>query len=327
MNIRISFLLTCFLCAAVYFGCHSNSDEGDSTERPKATVEVAPAILGSINSFVSSTGSFQVLRDERVKSPIGGKIERVFVLEGDVVHKGQALVTILSQESNAAITGAEQLLSQAATDSERDRAGAALQLAQSTAAIAKMSTPFDGAIVRRFVTEGELVNQGSDLVEIIDPKTEYFITNIPMSTLNSIRIGQPAMVTVPAMNIPPLSGTVQAINPTTDPNSQTVQVRIGLKSIPSLVTAGTFGNVQLKTAQHNSAILVPKSAIYHDDELDQYIVWRIQGDSLALVTKVSVGLSDSSHYEIRSGLREGDVVATVGGYGLPDSTQVLVNHH
>ncbi len=324
MTIKRSTVLTCVVCASVLAGCNSNNDESDAEVRPRATVEVASATPGTIDDLVHATGSFQVLRDEKVKSTIPGRVEKVLVLEGDAVRKGQTLAMILSQESSAAIAGAEQLLSQAATEAERTRAEAAVQLAQKTAAVARIAAPFDGAIVHRFVTEGELVTQGSDLVEIIDPKTEYFIATIPVNSVTLIKIGQQATVAIPALHVPPVRGTVQAINPTTDPGSQSVQVRISLGAIPSLVTAGTFGNVQIKVAQYRAVLLVPKSAVFHDDELDQYEVWRIQGDSLALITRVSVGVSDTSHVEITAGLRPGDVVATVGGYGLPDSTQVTV---
>jgi RND family efflux transporter MFP subunit len=323
-NKTFSFLVP-ILVTVLLFGCNSHKLDSESDVKPRASVEVAPAVLGSINDMVSSTGTFQVLRDERVKSTINGKIEKVFVLEGDAVRKGQVLATVLAQESNAAIAGAEQLLSQAITEPDRQRAERALRLAESTAAEAKITAPFSGAIIHRFVTEGELVNQGADLVELVDPQSKYFIANIPLSEVSSLKMGQPAFVTIPVMEIQPLRGTVQAINPVTDPNSQSVQVRINLSAIPALVTAGTFGNVQIKIGQHASAVLVPKLAVYHDDELNQYYIWRIQGDSLALVTRVAIGLSDSSHFEITFGLKPGDVVATVGGYGLPDSTEVIVS--
>ena len=313
------------LCILVLFGCGSNNGGGEADVKPRATVEVAPAVLGSIDDVVSSTGSFQVLRDERIRSTINGRVERVLVLEGDAVRKGQVLATILSQESNAAIAGAEQLLNQATTETDRRQAERALQLAERTAARATIRAPFSGAIVRRFVTEGELVSQGSDLVELVDPNTIYFLANIPLNDVSEIRKGLPAVVTIPAMGIPPLRGSVQAVNPATDPNSQSVQVRISLNSIPPPVTSGTFANVQIIVGQHRSVVIVPKAALFHDDELNQYFVWRIQGDSLALVTRVAVGLSDSSSFEVTSGLKPGDMVATVGGYGLPDSTLVTVS--
>ncbi len=323
MTKHLSFIFASLLLSGILFGCSSKPD--DTAEvKPRAAVEVATAYLGDINNTVTATGSFEVLRDEKVKSTIPGKIEKVFVLEGDVVHKGQVIATVISQESNAAIAGANELLAQATTAAEKKQAEDALRLAQSTAATATITAPFSGAIIHRFVTEGELVTQGTDLVEMVDLSSEYFVANVPINYVSSIRPGQPAIVTIPGMNIPPVHGTVQAINPATDPNSQSIQVRISLQSIPALVTAGTFGNVQIKVGEAKSVVLVPKQAVYHNDELNQYFVWRIQGDSIALLTRVNVALSDSSHFEITSGIKPGDVVATVGGYGLPDSTDVKV---
>ena len=320
-------VVSLILCTGLLVGCGSNTSDSEPDVKPRANVEVAPAVLGTIHEVISSTGSFQVLRDERVKSTINGKIEKVLVLEGDRVSKGQVLVTVLSQESYAAITGAEQLLHQARSADDRSRAQRALQIAESTAATAPVTAPFSGAISHRFVTEGELVNQGTDLLELVDPGTVYFSANIPLNQVALLRVGQPAVISVPALMLPSLRGTVEAINPATDANSQSVQVRVSLKTIPALVTSGTFGNVDIKVGEHASAVLVPRPAVFHDDELDQYVVWRIQGDSLALVTRVAVGLADSSHFEITSGLKPGDIVATVGGYGLPDSTNVTVTGH
>jgi len=320
---RFSILLLSFLLSGILFGCGSKTD--DTAEvKPRAAVRVVSAYLGDINNTVSATGSFEVLRDEKVKSTIPGKIEKVFVLEGDVVRKGQVLATVISQESNAAIAGANELLAQATTPAEKQQAEEALHLAERTAATATITAPFAGAVIHRFVTEGELVDQGTDLVEMVDPNSEYFVANVPINYVSSIRPGQSVVVTIPGMNTPPIRGTVQVINPATDPNSQSIQVRISLRSIPSLVTAGTYGNVQIKIGEDRSVVLVPKQAVYHNDELDQYFVWRIQGDSIALLTQVDVGLADSTRIEITSGIKQGDIVATVGGYGLPDSTDVKV---
>jgi multidrug efflux pump subunit AcrA (membrane-fusion protein) len=323
----LSLFLGSILCAGCMPGCGSNKNDAEADVKPRANIEAAPVVVGKIDNIISSTGSFQVLRDEQIKSTINGRVEKVFVLEGDRVTKGQVLVTVLSQESYAAIAGAEQLVSQATTEADRTRSLLALRIAETTASIAKITAPFSGAITRRYASEGELVSQGSDLVKIVDPATEYFLANIPLSQVWLLKVGEGARVTIPAMNTPPLRGTVEAINPATDPNSQSVQVRISLRRIPALVTAGTFGNIDIKVGEHTSAVLVPKAAVYHDDELNQNVVWRIQGDSLALITHVSVGLADSSHVEITSGLKPGDVVATVGGYGLPDSTNVTVTRH
>ncbi len=312
------------LIVPVLFVACSRESNDAADVKPRAVVKVASAYMGDINSMVGATGSFEVLRDEKVKSTIAGKVEKVFVLEGTEVQKGETIVTIVSQESYAAIEGATQLLNQATSEMEKKQAEEALHLAETTATSAKIPAPFSGAITHRFVTEGELVTQGTDLAELIDPSTEYFVADLPINSIASVRPGQSALITIPGMNVPLLRGVVQAINPSTDPNSQSIEVRINLQSIPPKIAAGTFGNVQIKIGERKSVVLVPKQAVYHDDELDQYFAWRVQGDSLALLTQVHVGLADSAHFEVLSGLRQGDVVATVGGYGLPDSTDVTV---
>lgn len=321
---RIPIFIMSIMFAWALTGCSSKKDNSDVDIKPRATVKVAHARLGNIDNMVKATGSFEVLRDEKVKSTVPGKVLRVYVLEGDVVHKGQLLVKVLSQESYAAITGARALLAQAVTPIERAQAKEALDLAESTASIASITAPFSGAVIQRYATEGELVNQGTNLVEVVDLNSEYFVANVPINYVASISAGQLAVVSIPGMNIPPVYGTVRAINPATDPNTQSIQVRIDLHSIPPLVVAGTFGNVQIKIGEARSVVLVPKPAVYHNDELDQYFVWKIQGDSIALLTPVKVGLSDSSSIEIKAGIKPGDIVATAGGYGLPDSTAVTV---
>ncbi len=324
MTRRISFLTLILSLSGIVVGCGSGKDDSPADVKPRAKVEIALARLGNIDNTVSTTGSFQVLRDEKVKSTISGKIERVFVREGDAVKRGEVLVTIMSQESNAAIEGARELMGQAKTAAAKSEAEKALKLAEGTAALAKITAPFDGAVSNRFVTEGELVNAGSDLLEMIDPQTEYFVADVPVSLLPSIRAGETAELFIPNLSGNGIRGIVESVNPATDPNSQSVPVRIGFQADRTAIPAGTFGNVRIKIGMETSVILVPKQAVYHDDELDRYLVWRIQGDSLALLTQVQIGLTDSSRIEIKSGLKPGDAIATVGGYGLPDSTAVTV---
>lgn len=324
MTKKILFLLLSAITAGIISGCGSNKNGDTSEVKPRATVEVAAAKLGNINNMVSTTGSFTVLRDEKVKSTIAGKVEKVYVLVGDVVKKAQTLATVLSQESYSSITGAMQLEAEATTESEKRQAEEALKLARKTAVVARITAPFAGSVINRFVTEGQLVDQGSDVVEIIDPTSEYFIADVPENYVSLVKVGEPVVISIPGMDLKPLRGTVRAINPAVDPNSQSIKVRVDIASIPPVVSPGTFGNAQIKVGEHRRVLLVPRPAVYHNDELDKYFVWKIQADSIALLTQVHVGLSDSSRFEITSGLKPGDIVATVGGYGLPDSTAVTV---
>lgn len=321
---RIMIVLLIGVLTAVY-GCGRNASSDKPAAIPRASVEVARVERGSIFEHIHVTGSFMVVRDQKVKSPIAGKILNVHVLEGDAVKKGQTIATLISKESDAIITGARQLLQIAVTEKEKQNALDALHLAEQTASKIKVVAPFSGTVNSRYVSEGEYVSEGTDIAEIIDLQSAYFLADVPVEDIPRIKIGQIVSLSVPGLKKDIAEGRVAAFSPTADPNSQTIKVRISLYKTHGLIKSGTFGSADILVGEHTGTLVVPKPAVYHDDELNKYFVVKIQGDTLAILTPVDVGVSDTSRIEIKSGLKIGDVVATVGGYGLPDSTLVIVN--
>jgi membrane fusion protein (multidrug efflux system) len=309
---------------SIIYGCGKNTSDDKVASAPRALVEVARAEPGSIFEHLHVTGSFMVVRDQKIKSPIAGKILNVYVLEGDNVKKGDAIATLISKESDAIITGAKQLLQIAQTEKEKQDARKALRLAEETASKINVAAPFSGIVNTRFVSEGEYISEGTDIAEVIDLRTAYFLADVPVEDLPKLKIGQRVVLSVPGLQGDIADGSVAAFSPSADPNSQTIKVRITLYRTHGLIKSGTFGTADILVGEHVGTLVVPKPAVYHDDELNKYFVVKIQGDTLALLTPVDVGVSDTLHVEIKSGLKPGDLVATVGGYGLPDSTLVIV---
>ena len=72
--------------------------------RPKpVTVAVAQADLGRVETTVANTraGSIMACRRAKLAPPLGGRIERLNVTEGDRVRKGQVLLTLWSDDLTA----------------------------------------------------------------------------------------------------------------------------------------------------------------------------------------------------------------------------------
>ncbi|MFZ1081364.1 MAG: efflux RND transporter periplasmic adaptor subunit [Candidatus Kryptoniota bacterium] len=320
-TIRNSFFI---LVLSLFAAACSNGDKGEADVKPRAPVKVAAVTVGDMTQVINVPGSAQALRDEKIRAVISGKVVDLKVLEGDYVRKGQALLTIISKESDAAIAGAREMVALATTDAQKNEAEKALELAQQSASKSVVAAPFDGTISNRVVTDGEYVTEDADLLEIVDNSSVYFMANLPIQNSQSVHRGQKVIVKFPTTNFPQMSGIVAAINPDVDPSSQRVDVRITFNSVPQLLKPGIFGIAAINIGERMSVLLVPKSAVYHDDELNKYFVVRAQGDTLALLTPVNIGLSDSTHVEIISGLSIQDIVVTSGGYGLPDSTGIEV---
>jgi multidrug efflux system membrane fusion protein len=318
----VAIYITLTLLASLV-SCSRNTEQ-DVQQKPRVTVQVATARIGTIENYLTVPGSTEALRIEKIRAPITGKIAGLHLLEGDCVQKGEVLLTLVPMESHGAILGARQLLERARSESQRKEAQSALQLAEETAPKVVVVAPFSGAIATRFVNDGEYVNAGSDLIEVMDTKSIYFVADVPLRFVSNIRPGLLAMITFPAEQIAVPVGRVTATNPQVNSSSQNVKVRIAFERAPDALKVGMFGTASIKIGEHHGALLVPQIAVYHNDELNNYSVLRIQGDTLALLTQVQVGLMDSTSTEIIRGLSPGDKVVTVGNYGLPDSTLVTV---
>ncbi len=52
----------------------SKESSDDADVKPRAIVKVAFAYLGNIDNVVNANGSFEVIRDEKIKSSIAGKV-------------------------------------------------------------------------------------------------------------------------------------------------------------------------------------------------------------------------------------------------------------
>lgn len=104
-------------------GCHSGGSAKNETATPPVVdVSAAPAVLGSIRSTLSVTGTAAPLPNEEVKlAPLApGRIAKVFVKVGDHVHIGEVIAVLdpgptagQVQQAQAAVRSAEAALQQA----------------------------------------------------------------------------------------------------------------------------------------------------------------------------------------------------------------------
>jgi RND family efflux transporter MFP subunit len=291
------------------------------------SVQLSPVRRGDIGDFVTATGRLDVLRRQKVLSPVAGTLLTLKVLEGGIVKRGDVLATIVPRESQAAIIGAETLLHSATTEAARREAERAVALARETQNVVSVHASFDGVVATRNVTEGELVTDNAELMTIVDLSTIVFVADVPLPEAPRVRVGQRAVLefqSLPATRFPAI---VDALYPGSDIQSQTISVRLR-RSGPGgnsrgLLRPSTMGVCHILTGVHRNVLYVPKAALLRNDENESYSVVIVTRDSIARVLSVAVGASTDSTVEVSAdGLAEGTPVVIEGNYALPDSTRV-----
>jgi len=313
-------------------GCRQkpNDDEG-SQSAAKAIVIVKVGTVSERDAIVivDAMGKTDALRKEKTYAPITGRIVALKVLEGTEVKTGDVLAIIQTKESEATILGAKSMLNTAVTTEQKSEAERILNLAQSTQNNVHVLAKFDGIVSTRSVSEGELVAENAELFTIVDLSTIDFLADVPLRDVSSVQHGEQASVRFQSLPAKLFPAIVDAMNPQTDIQSQTVKVRLRFStlnnSILSLLRTDMIGTAQITTGVRRHALFVPKAALLRNDEDNSYSVVMVTIDSLAKLIPVVVGTSDEHSAEIRSEqLRAGMMVVTEGNYALTDSTRLSV---
>ncbi len=328
---HVSALSTVAVCVLALAGCAKHGgDEEAEQETPKALVAVSGVqiVSGDAVQSLTVTGRTDVLRRQRVISPVAGTISALNVLEGATVTPHQVLATILTRESQSAIAGAEALVRMARTPGQKAEAEQALELARSTENSVVVTAPWGGIVSSRSVNQGELVAENAELCTLVDLASVIFMAEVPLRDIPQIHAGMAARVHLTSLDGSDLPARVEALLPKADAQSQTALVRLRLDAgaATGLLRPDMGGTAGIVTGVHKNALLVPRSAVLRDDEKKTTSVVMVTPDSLALSVQVDVGAATDSVVEVRSGLlKPGMTVITEGNYAIADSTRVIVN--
>jgi PAS domain S-box-containing protein len=159
---------------------------------------------------------------------------------------------------------------------------------------------------------GDTVSAGGPLLAIGDVGSFAVTLKVDELEVKRIHTGQPATVTIDALEGTPLTGEVAAVagQAVTENGAPTFEVRVAIKDVPDAVrkTAllGMTATVEVVTALRENVVVVPIEAVTHAGEP---FVMVVEKPGAAPVKRaVTTGLADHSRVEIASGLKKGEVV-------------------
>lgn len=196
------------------------------------------------------------------------------------------------------------------------------QGAQAQLAYSEIRSPIAGVITDRPLYQGEMAAAGTPLITVMDVSRIVARAHIPETQAESLKVGDSAEIS--SLNgKDKISGKVTIVSPALDPNSTTVEIWAEAKNPKGQFRAGASVNLTMVSKTAANAIVVPKSALLVDPK-EGSSVMVVGSDSHAHQRKVQTGIQQDDRVEIVQGLKEGEVVVTVGAYGLPDNVKVTV---
>jgi membrane fusion protein (multidrug efflux system) len=253
-----------------------------------------------------------------------GRIEKINCKQGDFVKKGQMLFQMDSMRAMAELQEAKANLKVLKIDYDRKKnlhrkkasarseleksegaflqACARLKKAQADYTSTIITAPFDGQIGLFSLSVGTHVSPNQELARLISFRPLVVEFQVPESERNYIKEGQSIDVLSELLDELPVSATVTAINPYSDPTTHTVQVKGTLSQESSKLRDGAFAHVTMTLGEAHDCIVIPQEALIREGDLD-YVYELSDGQARKL--EVNVGHHDGSRVQIESGLEAG----------------------
>jgi len=349
------------LLALTVTACHKAAPEETETTAA-VPVEVALARIGTIRAVVEATGTADPMpgADWIIIAPAPARIAEITKAEGDRVRKGELLVRFdapplaadlatqsgelaaararleNARKNEARLTG----LLERGIASRKEVEDAQKELREAEAAVRQMSgtqaaaadlagqavvhARFDGIVARRSHNPGDSVEAAASdpVLRVVDPTRMQVTASIPVADLVQLKVGEPATVLVAGADADSVEPAKVISRPAAvDVATGTATVRLGLGAGTRL-TAGTPVQVEIQTEEHKDVVIVPASAVVHEE--DETFVYVIGGDQKAHKKKVTLGLANPKEAEIRSGVVASEKVVVKGHEELPDGATVTV---
>jgi cobalt-zinc-cadmium efflux system membrane fusion protein len=180
---------------------------------------------------------------------------------------------------------------------------------------AVVTAPIAGTVTQRQVGPGQYIQSiatgaSNPVYTIGDLSKVYLIANIREADANSVRVGDPIEVRVPANPDRVFTATLSWVGPAVDPNTHRLPVRAVLDNSDGALKPMMFATFTIVTGEPVTAPAVPQSAVIYEGENAR--VWVVGANGTLLLRRVKTGRVRDGMVEILSGLSGGEKVVTKG---------------
>ncbi len=202
-----------------------------------------------------------------------------------------------------ALAAAQQQLQVAQASEQRER---------TLLAYTKINAPFQGVITQRYADNGAMIQQGTSsrtqampLVRLAQTDVLRLVIPVPESDVSHVRLGDSVQVAVTSLNRV-FKGKVARFSDQLDLQTRTMHTEVDVENPNLVLIPGMYATARLVVEQSPDALAVPIQAIRREG--DQTVVFRVNRDNTIEKCAVQLGIESPDGVEIKSGLKEDDLI-------------------
>jgi len=177
-----------------------------------------------------------------------------------------------------------------------------------------LRAPFDGRVIMRNITRGEVVETQQKLFTVADLSNMWVVGNVPEKDVQFIRKDQKVDVIVSAYPHAIVPGTITYIGDVLDPATRTMRLRVTVLNPDWLLKPEMFATVRVYAASTPDTLTVPLSAVQNGQT--GTMVFVQQGTNDFEVRTVKLGDEQGEAVTVLEGVSAGEQVVTKGSFVL-----------
>ncbi|MFT2089903.1 efflux RND transporter periplasmic adaptor subunit [Paraglaciecola sp. 2405UD69-4] len=248
----IALIISIALCLWIGSGMLGTEDKkppekkASDTALVKVTVERMQAT--EVTREITLYGRTEPDRMATLRSEVQGKVNAIYVQEGQRVIKGQKLISLDTNDSTNRLAAAKSILKQrevelkAAQSLKEKGYQSQTALAQATANLemakadvtanelaisrAEITAPFDGVLNQRFVEVGDLLRDGDKIAEVVDLDPLVISAQVTESNIKGLKLGQAAKGRMVSGDT--LQGIIRYISSVSEPGTNTFRIEVAV---------------------------------------------------------------------------------------------------
>ena len=308
-------------------------------------VRVQPVTTGNYSRTLQYSGLIASNAEARLSFKIGGIVSRIYVKEGDHVSRGQLLATLDLTEIDAQVQQAAQNAEKSQRDEGRIKnlykdtvasleqvqnihtqvsvATEALRIAQFNRQYAQIRAAADGAILQKFMNEGELATAGSAVFLFNGTDRNDWVVRFGVSDRDwaALKKGDKATVSLDAYPDKVFTGVITKMAEGADPVSGTYPVEVTVTPGTYRFAPGLFCSLRLQPSSRQALTLIPAEALTEGDGHTGYVYTLNDDGKTVKKNPVRIAFLQRDTIAISSGLENVKEVITDGvGYLTERST-------
>ncbi len=266
--------------------------------------EISPTV-GTIQTFISTTGTVLPKNRLEIKPPVGGRIESILVKEGENVKTGQVLARMSSTERAALLDAAE------------GQGEETLKYWKEVYKAIPLLSPIDGEVIVATTQPGQTVTT-SDAVIVL---SDHLIVRaqVDETDIGKIKLDQGALITLDAYPNTKIDAVVEHIYYESETVNNVTIYKVDLlpEKAPEFFRSGMNATIDFKAEGKANALLLPVDAVRKEND-ESYVLLKQNDSKNPVKRSVKIGITDDKNYEIISGVTSADTVLVMSKkYVLP----------